>query len=37
VLAELPEGAGIAAAEIDPGVLARLRREFPVLEHRREL
>jgi nitrilase len=37
VLAECPEGAGIAQAEIDLAELARIRRQFPVLEHRREL
>lgn len=37
VLDELPGGAGIATAEIDLAELARLRRQFPVLEHRRDL
>jgi nitrilase len=37
VLAECPDGAGYALAEIDLAELARLRRQFPVLEHRREL
>ena len=37
VLDEIPEGAGLAQADIDLAELARLRRQFPVLEHRREL
>jgi len=37
VLAECPDGPGIAQAEIDLAEVARLRRQFPVLEHRREL
>ncbi len=37
VLAERPEGAGIVAAELDMIGLERLRQQFPVLAHRREL
>jgi predicted amidohydrolase len=37
VLDECPDGAGIAQAEIDLTELTRLRRQFPVLEHRRDL
>jgi predicted amidohydrolase len=37
VLAERAEGPGIAAAEIDMIELERLRSEFPVLRHRREI
>jgi nitrilase len=37
VLAECPDGAGFVAADIDTSELARLRQQFPVLEHRREL
>ncbi|HEY5666749.1 MAG TPA: carbon-nitrogen hydrolase family protein [Gammaproteobacteria bacterium] len=37
VLAECADGAGIAHAEIDMIELQRLRRQFPVLQHRREL
>jgi predicted amidohydrolase len=37
VLAECPDGAGIAHAEIDMIEQARLRRVFPVISHRREL
>lgn len=37
LLDERPEGAGLAAAEVDLGELDRLRRQFPVLAHRREL
>lgn len=37
VIAECPDGPGIAEAEIDLNELVRLRRQFPVLEHRREL
>lgn len=37
VLAECESGAGVACAEIDMIELARLRREFPVPDHRREL
>jgi len=37
VLAECPDGAGFALAGIDLAELERLRRQFPVLEHRREL
>jgi nitrilase len=36
VLAECAEGAGVAHAEIDMIELRQLRRQFPVLEHRRE-
>jgi nitrilase len=35
VLAEIEEGNGIAVAEIDPGRVATLRREFPALQNRR--
>ncbi|MBU8542291.1 MULTISPECIES: carbon-nitrogen hydrolase family protein [Roseomonadaceae] len=34
VVAQLPEGVGFAAADIDQAVTARLRRDMPVLEHR---
>lgn len=37
VLDERAEGAGLATADIDLGELDRLRRQFPVLAHRREL
>ena len=37
LLAECPDGSGFAAADIDLEELARLRRQFPVLSHRREL
>lgn len=37
VLAECESGAGIAAAEVDMIELKRLRRQFPVPTHRREL
>lgn len=37
VLAECVSGAGIAEAEIDMIELKRLRRQFPVLNHRRDL
>lgn len=37
VIDECAEGAGIAHAEIDMIGLRRLRRQFPVLNHRREL
>lgn len=37
VLAQCESGAGIAAAEIDMIELKRLRRQFPVLNHRRDL
>jgi len=36
VLDECASGAGIAHAEVDMIELARLRRKFPVLDHRRE-
>jgi len=36
VLAECADGAGIAAAELDMIELERLRRQFPVLDHRRD-
>ena len=36
VLAELPEGPGVAIAELDPSELARLRERFPALAHRRQ-
>ena len=35
VVASLPEGTGIVTARVDLGVMAGLRREFPVLTHRR--
>jgi predicted amidohydrolase len=35
VLAECGEGEGIAMAEIDPDVTARIRKSLPSLEHRR--
>jgi len=35
ILAELAEGAGIVAAEIDFDYLARIRAELPALKHRR--
>lgn len=35
VAAEVDEGNGIATAEIDPGRVERLRREFPALDNRR--
>jgi predicted amidohydrolase len=34
VLAELPEGDGVAVAEIDPALLARVRGEMPCRAHR---
>jgi nitrilase len=37
VLAECRDGTGIAHAEVDMIELERLRRQFPVLEHRRKL
>ncbi|HUF73562.1 MAG TPA: carbon-nitrogen hydrolase family protein [Gammaproteobacteria bacterium] len=37
VLAECPSGPGIAQAEVDMIELERLRRQFPVLNHRRDL
>lgn len=37
VLAEIDTGSGVASAEIDMAGLDRLRREFPALDHRREL
>jgi len=37
VLAERPEGPGIVTAELDMIGLERLRQQFPVLAHRREL
>jgi nitrilase len=37
VLAECAEGAGVAEAEVDLAGLAELRRQFPVLDHGREL
>jgi len=37
ILAECASGAGVAHAEIDMIELERLRRQFPVLNHRREL
>jgi predicted amidohydrolase len=36
VLDERPSGAGFVQAEINLAELARLRQQFPVLEHRRE-
>ena len=35
IAAEVDDGNGVAVAEIDPGRVARLRREFPALENRR--
>ena len=35
ILAEAPEGDCVVAAEIDPSLPARLRREFPALSNRR--
>jgi predicted amidohydrolase len=35
VVARLPEGAGIVTAEVDLALVAGLRRDFPVLTHRR--
>jgi nitrilase len=35
VLAEAGETPGVVLAETDPGYLARLRAQFPVLTHRR--
>ncbi len=35
IAAEVEDGNGIAVAEIDPGRIDRLRREFPALENRR--
>jgi len=37
LLAECPDGTGIAHAEVDMIELVQLRRQFPVLEHRRQL
>jgi nitrilase len=37
ILAECPDGTGIAQTEVDMIELVRLRRQFPVLEHRRKL
>lgn len=37
VLAELPDGDGFIVADIDPGEAARVRRELPSLEHRRDV
>ena len=37
VVAECREGTGIAHAEVDMIELSQLRRQFPVLEHRRKL
>jgi predicted amidohydrolase len=34
-LAELPEGNGVIAVDIDPELPAKLRREFPALSNRR--
>lgn len=34
ILAELPEGEGVAVADMDRDALQALRRRFPVLEHR---
>jgi nitrilase len=35
VVARLPTGTGIATAAVDRDVLAKLRRSFPALSHRR--
>jgi predicted amidohydrolase len=37
VLDECADGAGVALAQVDMIELRRLRRQFPVLEHRREI
>ena len=35
VVANVPDGVGWATARIDPAATARIRRDMPVLEHRR--
>jgi nitrilase len=35
IVAEVEEGNGLAVAEIDPGRVGRLRRDFPALDNRR--
>ena len=35
VVAAVPDGTGWTTAQIDPALLARVRRDMPVLEHRR--
>jgi nitrilase len=35
ILAELPEGNGVVAADVDPELPEKLRREFPALSNRR--
>jgi len=35
ILDRLPRGSGVVMGELDPERLARIRRSFPVLEHRR--
>jgi predicted amidohydrolase len=35
VVAEMPDGNGIVAADIDDAQVTRLRREFPALANRR--
>ncbi len=37
IVAECPDGDGIAVADIDPGEVARVRQQLPSLEHRRKL
>ena len=37
VLAQLEQGEGVAAAQLDPAQLASVRRQLPALEHRRSL
>lgn len=37
ILAECPDGPGIVCADVDMIRLQRLRRQFPVLQHRRDL
>jgi nitrilase len=35
VVAKVSDGTGWATARIDPALTARVRRDMPVLEHRR--
>ena len=35
IVAKVSDGTGWATARIDPDVTARVRRDMPVLEHRR--
>jgi len=37
VLLDMGEASGVAVVEIDPGRLAEVRRQIPVLQHRREI